>query len=253
MKISQFVLSFLSLISLCLFATCLNVPEVRMFQTSSLIGTKLYFFGGRSSLNYTNEIYLDLPNSLTSNYTNEVWYLDLTNSSIFDSAIPTWHQDVGMPVGYALGTSCVSPTDNAIFIIGGKQYLPNSYNISFNSPVYKFDPNNNSLWTIPNITRFNDTFRTRNSMQAVIDNTGKIFIFGGVNFLSNDSDKSKITFYNDMNILDITTMSWSTLIIPQAPFYIYYTATLLPSGLIVYIGGIKNTIAKMSEAWFMLF
>ncbi|RIB13385.1 hypothetical protein C2G38_2098412, partial [Gigaspora rosea] len=41
-----------------------------------------------------------------------------------------------------------------------------------------------------------------------------------------------------MSILDITTMTWSTLIQSQSPLtHILYTATLLPNGLIVYIGG----------------
>ncbi|RIB06348.1 hypothetical protein C2G38_2116287, partial [Gigaspora rosea] len=41
-----------------------------------------------------------------------------------------------------------------------------------------------------------------------------------------------------MNILDITTMTWSTPTQSQSVrTYLDYTATLLPNGLIVYIGG----------------
>ncbi|RIB29272.1 hypothetical protein C2G38_2057165 [Gigaspora rosea] len=47
-------------------------------------------------------------------------------------------------------------------------------------------------------------------------------------------------------------MSWSTLVIPQSPPYYAYTATLLPSGLIIYIGGLDYLSdvypVNMSEA-----
>ncbi|KAF0548077.1 kelch repeat protein [Gigaspora margarita] len=49
--------------------------------------------------------------------------------------------------------------------------------------------------------------------------------------------------YNDMSILNTTSMTWSTLPIsanaPRPSFD--YTATLLPNGIIVYIGGYKST------------
>ncbi|KAF0437384.1 galactose oxidase [Gigaspora margarita] len=51
-------------------------------------------------------------------------------------------------------------------------------------------------------------------------------------------------YYNDMNIFDITTMFWSTLIIPQAPKLFSYTAILLPTGLIIYIGGVDYNISS---------
>ncbi|KAF0415898.1 galactose oxidase [Gigaspora margarita] len=193
---------------------------------NALVSTRFYFFGGFSPI---------------FNVTNEVWYLDLSNSSLFDTTIPTWYKDVEMPIGNFKGTACVSTTnDSAVFIIGGRQTLSNTQSIAFNSSVYRFDSNHHSLWSIPNITNFNSTFNTRNDIQAVIDNKGRIFIFGGVSYFVNDSDNPPFIYYNDMNIFDITTMSWSTLVTSQAPSYNSYTATLLPTGLIVYIGGKDN-------------
>ncbi|RIB17845.1 hypothetical protein C2G38_1394836 [Gigaspora rosea] len=227
--------SFLLQCSLFFLVTCL---KGRSGQTSVLVGTKLYFFGGK------NLAILNV-NKVVSNITNEVWYLDLSNSSLFDTATPIWYQDVGMPRGVIMATSCVSLTNNsAVFLIGGRQYLSNSNNISFNSPIFRFDLNNNSLWTIPNITNFNNTFKTRNLIQAVIDKKGKVFIFGGRSYFVNDSDNSPIMYYNDMNIVDINTMSWSTLVIPQAPKSFCYTATLLQTGLIIYIGGVDYNISS---------
>ncbi|KAF0495066.1 galactose oxidase [Gigaspora margarita] len=226
MFIGFFLFSFSFISYLLFFVNCQNVPYSRDDQMSALVGTRLYFFGGFSPI---------------LNVTNEVWYLDLSNSSLFDTATPTWYKDVGMPIGNFDGTACVSTTnDSNVFIIGGRQTLPNTLSLAFNSSVYKFDPKNHSLWSIPNITNFNSSFNTRNEIQAAIDNKGRIFIFGGMSYFVNDSDNSPFIYYNDMNILDITTMSWSTLVISQAPSYSSYTATLLTTGIIVYIGGRDN-------------
>ncbi|KAF0462681.1 galactose oxidase [Gigaspora margarita] len=227
MRLLRFVFfSYLLSSYLHFLVKCLNVPSVRMGQTSALVGTKLYFFGGAL-----------VATDFTANATNDVWYLDLSNSSLFNNVIPTWYKDVEMPVGIYYA-SCVSSINNsAIFIFGRRQFLPNSWTISFNSSVYRFDPNNNFPWSIPNITNFNSTFKTRNLIQAVIDKT-RVFIFGGMSYKANNNDNSSKIYYNDMNIFDITNMSWSTLVIPQSPPYYAYTATLLPTGLIVYIGGL---------------
>ncbi|KAF0538919.1 galactose oxidase [Gigaspora margarita] len=197
--------------SLYYFAICQNVPSPRREQTSILVGTKLYFFGGNTSPTVD---------------TNEVWYLELSNS--FNISTSPWHSDVVMPVGYTFGTSCLSPFDNStVFLIGGRTWIT-------------------SQWTTPTINNFNSSFATRNEMQAVIDNNGKIFVFGGSNH-GND-DNITTTAYNDMNILDITTMIWSTQTQSQSvPVNVDYTATLLPSGLIVYIGGRGSSLGNLNN------
>ncbi|RIB20756.1 hypothetical protein C2G38_2178451 [Gigaspora rosea] len=205
-------------ISVNYFAICQNVPSPRRQQASTLVGTRFYFFGGATS----------------PAFTNEVWYLDLSSS--FNIFTPPWHNDVVMPVGYSFGTSCLSTIDNStVILIGGRTWIDTStttYYYSYTSSVYKFD-SKTSQWTIPNINNFNSSFATRNEIQTVIDDNGKIFIFGGRDF--NNSTELN---YNDMNTLDITTMTWSTLFQSQSPLtHTLATATLLPNGLIVYIGG----------------
>ncbi|RIB20759.1 hypothetical protein C2G38_1161037 [Gigaspora rosea] len=133
---------------------CQDVPSPRREQASTLVGTRLYFFGGYTIINTSNE----------------VWYLDL--SSIFNIFTPPWHSDVAMPVGYNFGTSCLSPIDNStVFLIGGRTWITNTKTYSYTSSVYKFN-SKNSQWTTPNINNFNSAFTTRNEIQAVIDNNG---------------------------------------------------------------------------------
>ncbi|KAF0442582.1 galactose oxidase [Gigaspora margarita] len=142
-----------------------------------------------------------------------------------------------MPVGNYFGTSCLSPTDNStVFLIGGRTWIANTNFYSNTSSVYQFN-SKTSQWTTPTINTFNSSFTSRNSIQAVIDNNGKIFIFGGTNYI-NLIITPIYNAYNDMNTLDITTMTWSTQTQSQSALtYLEYTATLLPNGLIVYIGG----------------
>ncbi|KAF0464563.1 galactose oxidase [Gigaspora margarita] len=230
MRFIQLVFFSFSLLSYLFFVSCQYVPNPRLGQSSALIGTKLYFFGGS-----TADVSSLITPRVFANISNEVFYFDLSNSSLFNTVTPTWYKDVEMPIGSLHHTSCVNPNDSAVFIFGGRQYLPNSSNSSYYSPVYRLDHNKNS-WSIPNITGFNSTFTNRTSIKAVIDITGKIFIFGGGRRSATGGDPS---YYNDMNIFDITSMSWSTLVISQAPPPSYsYTATLFPSGIIVYIGGV---------------
>ncbi|KAF0548093.1 galactose oxidase [Gigaspora margarita] len=217
----------LNIILLFSFVNCQNIPNPRYQQTSSLIGNRLYFFGGDLSPT-------DHNNDSATNVTNEVWYLDLSGS--FNTATPPWNKDIGMPIGYNLGASCVRPIDNSVFLVGGRMYIPNTANINLGfSPVYLFN-SNISLWTNPYIISFNSSFKMRNEIQPVIDNYGKIYTFGGTN--GTDLNASNVD-YNDMSILDTTSMTWSTLPISAntPPPYLSYTATLIPTGIIVYIGG----------------
>ncbi|KAF0538917.1 galactose oxidase [Gigaspora margarita] len=223
MKLLCYIL-FVIFSSIYYFVICQDIPSPRCEQTSLLVGTRLYFFGGETSIGESNE----------------VWYLDLSSS--FNISTPLWHSDVVMPVGYNLGTSCLSPIDNStVFLVGGRTWIANTFDYSYTSPVHKFN-SKTSQWTPLNINNFNSSFTTRNEIQVVIDNNGKIFIFGGRNY--NNSTKY---FYNDMNILDITTMTWSTLIQSQSPLtHTRYSATLLLNGLIVYIGGESGSSLNIS-------
>ncbi|KAF0538908.1 galactose oxidase [Gigaspora margarita] len=222
MKSLYCILFFVIFSSVYYFVICQDLPSPRCQHTSTLVGTRLYFFGGVTS---------------STRKSDEVWYLDLSSS--FKISTPPWRSDAVMLVGYNLGTSCLSPIDSStVFLIGGRTWKAISATTeyySYTSSVYKFN-SKTSQWTTPTINNFNSSFATRNEIQAVIDNNGKIFIFGGFNYNSSTTLR-----YNDMNILDITNMTWSTPIQSQSVLaYVDYTATLLPNGLIVYIGGRSN-------------
>ncbi|KAF0538930.1 galactose oxidase [Gigaspora margarita] len=228
MKSLYYILFFVIFNSVYFFVICQNVPNPRREQTSTLVGTRLYFFGGFTIIGASNE----------------VWYLDLSSS--FNISTPPWHNDVAMPVVNFFGTSCLSPIDNStVFLIGGRMQIANTNINSNTASLYKFD-SKTLQWTTPVINNFNSSFETRNEMQAVIDNNGKIFVFGGIN--TGNDDTITIAAYNDMSILDITTMIWSTQTQSQSVLKnIDYTATLLPSGLIVYVGGRGSNSSNLNK------
>ncbi|KAF0549475.1 galactose oxidase [Gigaspora margarita] len=235
MKPLYYIPFFVIFVSRYLLVICQNVPSPRSQQTSTLVGTRLYFFGGAIPLSVSNE----------------VWYLDLSSS--FNVSTPPWHSDVVMTVRYSFGTSCLSPIDNStIFLIGGRTWIANTNFYSNTSSVYQFN-SKTSQWTTPTINTFNSSFASRNEIQAVIDNNGKIFIFGGTNYISLTSTPI-FDFYNDINTLDITTMTWSTQTQSQSALpNTAYTATLLPNGLIVYIGGRNGSNSDTNIAQIQVF
>ncbi|KAF0526951.1 galactose oxidase [Gigaspora margarita] len=150
------------------------------------------------------------------------------------------HKGKEMPLAVSFASSCVSPIDNSsVFLICGNMSLAYNASVPFYSlEVYIFD-SKMSYWRPAKIIDYNNSFTARSFMQAVIDNDGKIFMFGGADGNSTNANITKVFMYNDMHMLDTTTMKWSTLNISQnVPLpCIAYAAALLPTDEIIYIGG----------------
>ncbi|CAI2189311.1 20090_t:CDS:2, partial [Funneliformis geosporum] len=192
-------------------------PEGRLAHSTVLVGNKLYFFGG----------YVDNAKSCT----NQVFYLDLSQS--FNLAVPPWvslTQNAGIPFKSCWGTALLNDKEQSIYLFGG--IMINDLNQDdFISNVHSFNLNSLS-WSVPNIEGTPPERRT--NIHGVIDNTGKIYIFGGSSLGS-----QTIIRYNDMVILNTAELSW--VINPASkPAQNSYTATLLTNGVIVYIGGIGS-------------
>ncbi len=75
-------------------------------------------------------------------------------------------------------------------------------------------------------------------MQGVIDDSGKIYVFGRTNQNLGKIALEMFTTFGNMIILDTIGLEWSSSHLPNTPFKRFsYSATILPNGLIVYIGG----------------
>ncbi|KAF0531622.1 galactose oxidase [Gigaspora margarita] len=196
------------------FVISQDIPEGRNQHSSALINDKLYFFGGVTQI---------------TNSSNEVFYIDLSSTfDIFTS--PFKKVLLGMPVGDNLGTCVSSPDNSTIFLIGGRMTLTST-------AVYKFDPIN-LQWTIPIINGFNDSFINRNEIKAVIDSKGKSYIFCGTDSKTGTNNVGGGNLAYEMSLFDTASLAWSTLTLPTDVLpRTDYTATLLPTGFIIYLGG----------------
>ncbi|CAG8729904.1 14248_t:CDS:2, partial [Dentiscutata heterogama] len=127
--------------------------------------------------------------------------------------------------------------------------------LSVNTVVYEFNTKTQK-WNTPNIS--GTLPKRRKEIQIVQDNSGKVYMFGGLANPSTGSTKTK--WFNDMNILDIIEMSWSKVSNfnnNTPPLQADFTATMLNNSVIVYIGGRQTTSASgktksyrsMEEIW----
>jgi N-acetylneuraminic acid mutarotase len=209
------------------------VPAGRLGHSSILVGNKIYFIGGVSN---------------TYQILNEVFYLDLSQS--FNVANPPWTQVPNSPpFGSVLATVALDNSNNAdLYLFGGmveRRMDVKTQNVSF---IYKSNVNN-LKWIVPNVSGAvlakNDEGRA--GIGAVSDNLGKFYIFGGLNISS--ATNLIYNVLSDMVTFDIASSSFAitnTVVKGRA----LYTATLLPSGVIAYIGGIEpfnGTFAIMSD------
>ncbi|KAF0458462.1 galactose oxidase [Gigaspora margarita] len=208
--------------SFMFISVCQFVPESRYEQTSTLVNTKIYIFGG---------------NTGKSNFTNEVVYLNL--SSPLNTAKPLWVKNtIGIPSAEILATSCLSSIDKStVYIIGGQTHDPTNQNL-INPPLVNAFNSITSQWTTVTTTGFYNYSITLDRMQAVMNNDGKIYIFGGKEVDYSVGDTNYGPYINKMNVLDTKALTWSSLNITNnvPTLRVSYTATLLSNGLIIYIG-----------------
>ncbi|CAI2163846.1 4819_t:CDS:2 [Funneliformis geosporum] len=194
------------------------IPVGRYAHSSVLVGDKLYFFGGMNN---------DLK------CLNEVFYLDVSRP--FKTAVPPWvdlTQNAEIPFKSCWATVSLNAKEQIIYLFGG--FMDNSTDQdAFVSSIYTFGFNT-LRWNIPNIRGILP--ERRRKMKSIIDvNTGKIYIFGGQAI-----GATVITLFNDMVILNTVESSWLNNPPVNSPsIRTGYTATLLTSGIIAYIGGME--------------
>jgi N-acetylneuraminic acid mutarotase len=205
-------------------------PVGRYSHSSVLVGNKLYFFGG------------DIG-SRKDEISNEVFYLDL--SQPFNIQAPPWNDltsSAGIPFKSSWATTSLSNINNeqTIYLFGGINRDLVTSEDNFVSMVHSF--NLNSLkWNIPTVKGMQP--ERRRQMNSVIDNTGKMYIFGGGADTSIGSPIAKS--FNEMVIFNTVELSWTVNI--SVIGRRSYSATLLSNGVIVYIGGYNSKTIDISQ------
>ncbi|RHZ53521.1 hypothetical protein Glove_441g85 [Diversispora epigaea] len=173
----------------------------------------------------------------TTTYTLDLFYLDL--SKPFDNNNLTWTliSEGKLPAYTYRSTAVLSLDNSTIYLYGGFMRNKNTFKQDYSNLVYTFDYPT-TTWSTP-LLGGNIVPPPRQDIKGIIDNSGKIYIFGGFN-ATNTSGIGDL--YNDMNILDTVSNTWTNLStsgnLPTACEE--YSANILPNGIIVYIGGVER-------------
>ncbi|GES94598.1 hypothetical protein GLOIN_2v1836615 [Rhizophagus clarus] len=187
---------------------------------------KIYFLGGTSS-----------HSPKTSSELDQILYLDVSQS--FYTTNPPFEEipDVQIPFGSSFATAFLSPQKNIVYLFGGIMKNVNTDLDSFTSILHAFNLETNE-WTIPTTNGIVPQ-RKREINGVIDDKTGKFYVFGGV--ADQEIGSKTIVVFNDLNILDTNSLTWSKGSTINAPLpRSDYTATLLPNGIIVFIGGLEG-------------
>jgi hypothetical protein len=194
------------------------VPMKRAFHTASLVGKKIYFLGGFTELTiYTNDFFtLDVSKSF--NQSEGCPLEDLSYLSV--NVVPEHNRAT---------TSVGGLSKDTIFLFGGDMGSQSKYA----SEILQSFSTSKQVWQSVTINSGEEPLR-KTSMNAAIDNNGKVYLFGGAKELV------PIQYFNAMDTFDTINKVWLsmdfdvTLVTPRDG----YTATYIPeSSVIIYIGG----------------
>ncbi|CAJ0912358.1 15760_t:CDS:2, partial [Entrophospora sp. SA101] len=184
----------------------------RYAHSSALIDDKLYFMCG--------------------SFSNDMFYLDLSKS--FADSLPLVDIPSNLPVNGAWQTASVGGRDNTtIFLFGGSlrdvitgKDVSNNLVFTFSSP--------NGPWLRPSISGTPPNVTPRAGVKSVIDENGKMYLFGG---------DYRTGEFNNMYILDTINLMWSNGGDADPAFKrTHATSVLLKNGEILYIGGYSNSV-----------
>ncbi|CAG8709158.1 15491_t:CDS:2 [Cetraspora pellucida] len=206
----------------------ISKPEGRYAAASALVDYRLYFIGGQFQ---------------DGTISSELFYLDLSTSfNANDVTSPRWSNLSSTPVASAWATATVGGGSNSILFLIGGIMVPSNHTM-----VYSFNTNIENWSNITTSDVLNQ--RRKGSSLSYDPDSGKIYIFGGQS-ISNLSE-----WFNEMIIFDSIHFSWSNVTLDSAPSKRSgHTATLLKTGIIVFIGGWElndasstPTLANMSQ------
>ncbi|CAG8532524.1 2150_t:CDS:2, partial [Racocetra persica] len=166
---------------------------------------------------------LDIANVGTS----DLFYLDI--SSPFNSEKLRWTNLAPIPVKSAISPSCLGGSNNSTIFLFEHRSTGNVNSSTL--VIFTFDIINQQ-WDA--LHTLGSTPISRQNMDAVVDNNGIIYINGGFD------PYTTLKSSNNTNIFNSLSNSWLNNGLDAPIIRSAYTATLLPSGLILYIGGTQD-------------
>ncbi|CAG8742454.1 9005_t:CDS:2 [Cetraspora pellucida] len=205
------------LLSLILFTKCAvgYNPVGRTDMEALIISNKIYFYGGWNL-----------------SVLNDIFYIDLSNS--FQATNPpfTLQANLKQRGGYKAVVN-----GNMIIALGGYDQIGNTNNLLIIDETTS-NPYVTILTNSSNVTNANSWPSPRKWMTAVIDsNKTKMYVWGG----TSSAALSYLNTDGTMYILDLKNYFWVANKSPTQPMgRQFHTATLVPDGRIIMIGGAFN-------------
>ncbi|CAJ0829314.1 12116_t:CDS:2 [Entrophospora sp. SA101] len=193
-------------------------------HNTALADSKIYFTGGvipKQTIWKTVNDFFNTPNELATQ-SKEFYYLDVSKNFKLNECVMPWTDlsivsEILPPHSWSAFSFCGPDT---LVMFGGDFGKANPINLVF---IYNIKT---QKWSNPTTFNQPNNVHTR----AACDTKG------GVMYM----------FSSVMNILDTKTLKWkvgSSINIPPGRFD--YTATLLPNGNIVYIGGVSGEVVDL--------
>ncbi|CAG8781491.1 20913_t:CDS:2, partial [Cetraspora pellucida] len=224
------ILTYLILILVCTKSASYN-PVGRTEFGSGLVSNKVYYYGG---YDHGDKRY------------NDFFYIDLTKP--FSSSSPQYQFMKNFDNYYRNGAATISHS-NQLFMFGGDFVI----GAEMNTPLFRLCIIQ-SLSTNPEIVPVPDTPSTPSSRKwhtSVIDHMNKkIYVWGGITVTGLSMDYSFLNFTKNnetmydriMYIFDITQSVWTSNPTQNPPIgRCLHTATFVPDGRIIMIGGATNS------------
>jgi N-acetylneuraminic acid mutarotase len=221
----SFILLLLQILTIVKSQSQLLAPNVRLLHSAIHVDKKLYIFSGFKD-SEPNETIESIYNQ---NLDDRFFYLDL--SKTFDTSSLPWtaipNNKNNLP--FTSFSSIISGGVTASY--GGENndtiYFINNEKDKSLPPVLTFNTKDNSWQSGPNYGPIG-----RNQMKPITDYNGKIYLLTGFKFTTFQGTT------HDKGIIIFDTISSNFVVQDAGISRVEYSATLLPNGTIVYMGGV---------------
>ncbi|CAG8546178.1 15293_t:CDS:2 [Cetraspora pellucida] len=215
-------------------------PEPRGGHMATLSNDKLYFIGGSRPIPTTSSAW-----NITHQFglSDEVFYLELSSSFTVD--LPPF-TDLSatsrVPFGCEKGTMVLGVYGIRMYLVGGVQQDMTTFGYNTTNSSLWIYIVNSQKWDIPGPGTAGIPLPRRRSTATTIDKNGVIYIFGGR--VEVDTGSNVFTIFDDFFTFDTVLLRWTNMSsLPNLPYKrSHSTATLMPDGKIIYIGGVTQSI-----------
>ncbi|RIB26420.1 hypothetical protein C2G38_2065041 [Gigaspora rosea] len=205
---------------------------------ATLVNNKIYFMGGSRPIPKNSPVW---SQTHQYNLSDEVFYLDLSSQFNIDSPPFTDLSDISrMPFGSEKGSTVLGDNGQRIYLVGGVQQNMATFNYNASDSVLWIYTIKSRQWNISGSGTHGTLMPSRRSTATIINSKSVIYIFGGKVAL--DMGSNVFTVFDDLFTFDTNSLEWKNLSLPTHPSKRYHcTATLMPDGIIIYIGGLNQS------------